>query len=224
MLGCLALALPLCAQVGPSINKPEPGQLRVTQANTCDCALALPVGTAIKIRLERALSTTMNKAGDRFSGRVTEPVRLAGKEVIPVGAAIEGHVMQTSEPRRIEGLPTIDLRPEYVVFPNGNRYGISAALVDTSNHPDVEVNEEGEIKGAGHDRNDQIEVAAGAGSGALIGGLAGGGKGLLIGTGIGVTATVAHWLSKHRSAEVPAGTELVMELSRPLALNNAVAQ
>jgi hypothetical protein len=52
----------------------------------------------------------------------------------------------------------------------------------------------------------------------LIGGLAGGGKGLLIGGAVGATATVTHWLAKHRSAMLPAGTELVMELNRPMTM------
>jgi hypothetical protein len=55
----------------------------------------------------------------------------------------------------------------------------------------------------------------------LIGGLAGGGKGVLIGGAVGATATIAHWLTKHKSAMIPAGTELVMELSRPVTLNAA---
>jgi len=38
---------------------------------------------------------------------------------------------------------------------------------------------------------------------------------------IGATATVTHWLSKHRSAMLPAGTELVMELSRLMVMTTA---
>jgi hypothetical protein len=51
------------------------------------------------------------------------------------------------------------------------------------------------------------EIGMGTGGGMLIGGLAGGGKGFLIGGAIGATVTVAHWLGKHRSAMLPAGTE-----------------
>jgi hypothetical protein len=40
----------------------------------------------------------------------------------------------------------------------------------------------------------------------------------LIGATIGATATVARWLGKKNSATLPAGTELVMELSRPLEM------
>jgi hypothetical protein len=46
---------------------------------------------------------------------------------------------------------------------------------------------------------------------------------LLIGAAIGATVTVTHWLGKHRSATLPAGTELVMELSRPMTMTTAVA-
>ena len=56
-----------------------------------------------------------------------------------------------------------------------------------------------------------------------VGGLIGGGKGVLVGGVIGATATVAHWLSKHNSAMLPAGTELDMELSRPLVMTAPAA-
>ena len=55
----------------------------------------------------------------------------------------------------------------------------------------------------------------------LAGGLMGGGEGALMGGGIGASATVAHWLSKRKWAALPAGPELVMELSRPMALTAA---
>jgi len=54
-----------------------------------------------------------------------------------------------------------------------------------------------------------------------VGGLIGGGKGVLVGGAIGATATVAHWLGKKSSAMLPAGTDLVMELSRPLQMTAA---
>jgi hypothetical protein len=179
----------------------------------------LPVGTAVRMKLETTLSTSINKPGDRFAGRVIEAVRLNGRDVIPVGASVEGHVLRASEPRRIAGLPTLDLRPETVILPNGQRMSMSASLVDSSNHPDVEINEEGEVKGRGHDGRDWKEMGIGAGAGTGIGLLAAGGKGALIGAGVGATASVAHWLVRRRSADVPAGTEVILELSRPMSLS-----
>jgi hypothetical protein len=73
------------------------------------------------------------------------------------------------------------------------------------------------------DAKDKTEIGIGTGGGMIIGGLADGGKGLLIGGAIGATVTVTHWLGKHRSAMLPAGTELVMELNRPMTMTMTVA-
>jgi hypothetical protein len=183
--------------------------------------MSLPAGTALKVKLETTLTTFSNKSGDAFSGRITEPVLLDGKTVLPIGATVQGRVVKTAEPRRISGKPTIDILPETVVLPSGERYVLNATLVDTSQRHGTDVNEEGEFKGPGHDRADMAEIGAGTGGGMLAGGLIGGGKGVVIGGLIGATATVTHWLSKKNSAILPAGTELTMELNRPMALTAA---
>lgn len=182
------------------------------------CNMALPAGTAVKVKLENTLSTSSSKEGDPFSGRVTEAVVLDGKTVIPIGASVKGRVTKVNEPRRIAGQPTIGIFPETVVLPNGERYMLNATLVDTSLRGGTDVNTEGQFKGAGHDGKDLTKIGMGTGGGMLVGGLIGGGNGLLVGGAIGATVTVAHWLGKHRSATLPSGTELVMELSRPMAL------
>jgi len=180
---------------------------------------SLPAGTPVKVKLETTLATFTSKAGDRFSGRVMETVVANGKEVIPVGATVQGRVTKVNEPRRIAGKPTIGIIPDTVVLPNGEKYALSAAMVDTNLRGGTDVNEEGQFKGAGHDGKDLAEVGLGTGGGMLIGGMAGGGEGLLIGGAIGASATVAHWLSKHRSGVMPAGTELQLELTRPMTMS-----
>jgi len=180
---------------------------------------SLPTGTALKMKLENTLATFSNKAGDPFSARVTEAVVIGGKTVIPIGTTVQGRVTKTSEPRRIAGKPTIAIFPETLVLPNGDRFTLNATLVDTNARHGTDVNTEGQFKGAGHDGKDLTQIGMGTGGGMLIGGLAGGGEGLLIGGAIGATATVTHWLAKHRSATLPAGTELVMELSHPMVMS-----
>jgi hypothetical protein len=184
---------------------------------------ALPTGTAVKMKLETTLATFSSKAGDPFSARVTEPVVMDGKTVIPIGTTIEGRVTKANEPRRIAGKPTIGIFPENLVLPNGDRFMLNASLVDTNVGHGTDVNQEGQFKGTGHDGKDLTEIGLGTGGGMLVGGLAGGGKGFLIGGTIGATVTVAHWLGKHRSAMLPAGTELVMELNRPMTMTMTVA-
>jgi hypothetical protein len=185
--------------------------------------LSLPAGTAFKVKLENTLSTFSSKEGDPFSGRVTQDVTLDGKTVIPIGATVQGRVTKVNEPRRIAGKPTIGIFPETVVLPNGERYTLNAVMVDTSLRNGTDVNTEGQFKGDGIDGKNLTEIGMGTGGGMLVGGLAGGGKGLLIGGGVGATLTVAHWLGKRRSAALPSGTELMMELSRPLAMTPETA-
>lgn len=183
-------------------------------------AQALPVGTAIKMRLETRITTTNNKPGDSFSGRVTEAVMLNGRTIIPVGSSITGTVVSVSEPRRIKGVPSINLHPQTVMLPDGANFAINAAIVDT-NLPRMNVDDEGRIQGSGHERRDTVEVAAGTTAGTVIGAMAGGVKGAFIGGAIGATATIAHWLSKSNSAAIPVGTEIIMELSRDMVINPA---
>jgi len=184
---------------------------------------SVPAGTALMVKLETTLATFSNKPGDPFQGRLSQPVTLDGKTLIPEGATVEGRVTKVNEPRRIAGKPTIGILPEAVILPTGERYFLDATLVDTNIGHGSDVNEEGQFKGSGHDRKDQVEVGGGAAGGMLVGGLIGGPPGILIGGAVAGTATTAHWLSKHRSAILPAGTELTLELNRPLTLGSTTA-
>jgi hypothetical protein len=184
--------------------------------------MSVPEGTPLKVKLQTTISTFSSKVGDPFQGKIIEPVVIGGKTLIPVGAMVEGRITRLSEPRRIKGKPTIGIFPEHIVLPDGQRFMLNAVLVDTDIHG-TDVNEEGQFKGSGHDRRDQIEVAGGTGAGMLIGGLIGGGPGLLIGGAVGAGATTTHWLVQRRSAVLPSGTDLMLELSRPMTMSNTAA-
>ena len=184
---------------------------------------SLPAGTAMKIKLQTTLATFSSKQGDTFTGRVTEPVSLNGKTIIPVGTTVEGTVGRVSEPRRVQGRPTIALFPHTVILPDGARYTLNATVVDTNLGNGTDVNQEGQFKGKARDRGDNIELVAGTAGAGTLGALAGGGKGFLVGAALGAGATTIHWLTKHHSAILPAGTELVMELSRPMEMSAAVS-
>jgi hypothetical protein len=177
----------------------------------------VPAGTALIVRLDTTLATFSNRVGDPFRGTIKQAVVVNGNAVIPAGATVEGRITKLSEPRRISGKPTIGILPEAVILPTGERYFLDATLTDT-NIPGTDVNTEGQFKGTGHDRRDQIETGAGAAGGMLVGGLIGGPAGVLVGGVVGAGATTGHWLAKHRSATLPAGTELTLELNRPLTM------
>lgn len=215
---------PDSAQANPT---PNPTEINLPPANAAQAGSApmisgqingsVPEGTTLMVKLETTLATFSNKAGDPFRGLVTQPVVLNGQTLIPAGATVEGRVTKVSEPRRIAGKPTLGILPEAVILPTGERYFLDATLVDT-NIAGTDVNTEGQFKGSGHDRRDQLEVGGGAAGGMLIGGLVGGPPGVLVGGVVGAGSTTAYWLTKHHSAVLPAGTELTLELNRQLSL------
>ena len=182
----------------------------------------VPAGTVLMVRLDTTLATFSNRVGDPFQGKITQPIVLNGKTVIPAGAIVEGRVTKVSEPRRIQGKPSLGILPEAVIMPTGERYFLDATLTDT-NIAGTDVSSEGQFKGTGHDRRDQLEVGGGTAGGMLVGGLIGGGPGVLIGGAVGATSTTVHWLAKHRSATLPAGTQLTLELNRPLTMTTTTA-
>jgi hypothetical protein len=193
----------------------EPLRVDSTPSVNHDQQLTLLVGTAIRMKLETPISTDSNRSGDVFAGRVVEDVRLGDKVIVPVGAALQGHITQVSSPRRIKGKPSIQLHPESIVMPNGDRYVINASVVDTNKMNGTDVDQEGRITGRTRTGRDNLELGAGAGAGGVIGAIVGGVKGSFIGAGIGAGGAIVHWLSKHNSASLPAGSEIVLELNRP---------
>src|ERR1700678_4713742 len=125
-------------------------------AGSCATTIAIaqtsapvPSGTALMVKLETTLATFSNKAGDPFQAKLTQPVLLNGKEMIPAGATIEGRVTKVAEPRRISGKPTIGILPEALILPNGERLFVDATLVDTNIGKGTDVNREGAFKGSG---------------------------------------------------------------------------
>lgn len=232
----VAAAVAALAQEAPDASKAKPSAARVaTNARTHTSepqpmpaattspapteTATLPVGTTVRMKLETMLSTNSSKRGDDFAGRVTEAVVLDGKTVIPVGASVTGHIMRSDAPRRIKGSPVIDLRPEAVTMPNGDQFAMRAYVVDTSDPRNLHVDEEGAIHGNGSDSTDLVTGALGVGGGMLAGSLVNGFKGLAVGAGIGGGAAFVRWMTRRHSETIPAGTELWMELSRPMSMS-----
>lgn len=191
----------------PPPPPPEPVKIRLAE------------GTRIAFSLNNALSTKTNQTGDPFSGVVSRPVQVGDTVAIPQGAVIRGTVGQVERPGRVSGRAYLGLRVDQLEMPDGQVYDLSASLTELDATRKEEVTEEGQVKGEGSKKRDAVTIGGGAGIGAAIGAIAGGGKGAGTGAAVGAGAgTAMVLLTRGKDVELPRGTELAIQLDRPLAV------
>ncbi len=186
---------------------PEPVRVRLAE------------GTKIAFALSDALSTKSNQPGDSFSGVVTRSVTVGGTIAIPEGTVVRGTVAHVERPGRVKGRGELGLSFDKLEFPNGQVYDLSASLTGLDEGEKESVTEEGQVKSEGTKKRDVTTIGAGAGIGAVIGAIAGGGKGAATGGAIGAGAgTAMVLLTRGKDVELKRGTELAIQLDRPLAV------
>jgi len=139
----------------------------------------IPSDTALRIRLDDTLTSVDSKVGDPFSATVVDHGEYRN-------ARVYGHVAQIDMSGRVKGNTSMVLRFDRLVLPDGRRAPIHAEIVELYHAPSGEkVDVEGVIESGGRGRKTIEHTAIGAGAGALLGGIFGGGKGAGIGSIIG---------------------------------------
>ena len=135
--------------------------------------ITLPRGTVIEVRLDRTLSTALDRAGTAFDAVLDTPVALDGKNVIASGTKFTGRVTTSDASGRLKGRAQLGITLGSFVV-DGHHYQIETSINRRS--------------GAAHKARNVTFIGGGAGAGALIGGLTGGGKGAGIGAAVGAGA------------------------------------
>ena len=177
-------------------------------------------GTKIAFALDEALSTKTHRAGDSFSGVVSQPVQIGGRVIIPEGSVVRGSVARSKRAGRIRGRAEMDLRLEQLELPDGQVFDLVATLTELDESEKETLGEEGEIVGQGSKKRDVATIGGGAGIGAAIGAIAGGGgKGAATGAGVGAAAgTAAVLLTRGRDIKLERGSQLALQLDRALTV------
>ncbi len=164
----------------------------------------VPQGTPLQVRLNQAVSTDQNRAGDRFTAVLAAPVVVNEAEVIPQGASVSGRVGNSAASGRLKGRAVLSLAVDRIEW-NGRTYEVVTAPVTRAS--------------ADHKKRNWALIGGGSGAGALIGGLAGGGSGALIGAGAGAAAgTAGAALTGKRQVRIPAESLLTFRLSQPVSV------
>jgi len=179
-----------------------------------DDTILLPAGTQIQVQLITTLSSKTNENGDMWSGKVVEPIFSNGKEIVPEGSFVDGHITYLKSPGHVKGRGEMRLVVDSISTPGAAKYKIVASLKDAEG-ADVK-DQEGTLQGPGKDgKGTAVETGIGAAAGAGVGAIVHGGSGALYGAGIGAAAGLIHGaLKKGKDIIVPAGLEITFVIPR----------
>ncbi|MBI2816918.1 MAG: hypothetical protein HYX72_08255 [Acidobacteria bacterium] len=184
--------------------------------------ITLPAGTQLHVVLETTLTTKTTKMGDPFRARLVVPVFANGLEALPMGTAVTGTVVSLKDPGRVKGRAEMQLRPDMIYLPDGRDISLGATVDSAKTDGDERIDrKEGTVKAGSKDGISAGKTAKGAAAGAGVGAIAGGGAGAAIGAGAaGAIALIHHTLKKGKDASLPAGSELVLEITRPVSFSD----
>src|SRR5712691_4571792 len=66
-------------------------------------AAEIPSGTVVHVRLLDTLDTKRNRAGDRFTATLDEPLVSGDRVIVPKGTPFRGHIVQARQSGRFKG-------------------------------------------------------------------------------------------------------------------------
>jgi hypothetical protein len=175
--------------------------LAVTSVARAGEVAPLPPGTELQVRVIERLSSETASVGDQFHGTLVVPVVVNGRTLFSKGADVTGEVVSVERSGRLSnpGVLALSLR---TVGWRGRTYEVTAETFV--------------IKGDSHAKSNVTKIGGGTAFGAIIGGLAGGGKGAAIGAGVGAAAgTGAAAATGKKPAEVESEAILTWVVSSP---------
>ncbi len=147
---------------------------------------SVPGNTVLLVELTNRLSTDVSQRGDRFEARVIEPQEFEG-------ATVGGRLTNVQRAGKATGRSQLQLDFDQIRLPGQSDWEqFNAQVVEivptAGQESGEEVDPEGGVRGKSTTKEDAIKVGGAAGIGAIIGGIAGGGKGAGIGAIIGGAA------------------------------------
>jgi len=194
-------ATPAAKSVTPAVAKPAPVPPPPPPPRT----FTLAAGTVVAVQTNYMLSTDAQKAGDKFTASLAEPIVSGDWVVAKEGSEVEGLVVVSTKGGRVKGRAELEVAITGLTLSDGQRVAVETAVDAT--------------QAASTTKKDAKTIAIAAGVGTAVGAIAGGGKGAAIGAAAGGGGGTALVLgTKGAPAEIPARSLIRFKVTRPLEI------
>jgi len=190
------------AQAAPFSGKNDSADAsKTTSKSLVPQEVVIPSGTAITVRLQNAVSSATSSPGDQFEAVLDQPIVVDGETIAPTGAQVTGRVVAARRSGRLT-------HPGYL--------RIALASMDVKGKTILLQSSSVMVAGAAHKKRNLAWIGGGAGGGALIGAIASGGTGALIGSAIGAAGgTGAACATNNKGVGFSPSSALAVNHSRP---------
>lgn len=218
------LAFFLLSTLAFSQTKPAAESVRASEAkDSNESTLTIPAGSKIPVALKHAISTKSAREGDAVYAATTFPFVLNEKVLVPAGTYVQGRISHVQKAGRVKGRAEVLIHFTTLIYPNGYTVVLPGAVENVPGAEKTAIKDkEGTIRQDSDTGKKVGTIASTAATGAVVGGLSQGGKGALIGAGVGGAAGTAIALLTHNTdVHLDAGATLEMVVQRPISLDAA---
>ena len=188
------------SQQSSSSNYPPP----IDYNGSGNSGLEIPAGSQLTVRMIDSVDSESSRMGDTFRASIDEPVTINGQTIIPRGADVVARLVDDQKSGKIQGRTILKLVLTSVTV-NGRPVDISTQ----------DVVKESSSRGA---RSAKV-IGGTAALGAVLGGIAGGGRGAAIGAGSGAAVgTGAQVITSGQRVRIPSESRLVFILTNGIRI------
>ena len=166
--------------------------------------ISIPADTTVTVRMIDAVNSDTARLGQTFRASLDEPIVVNGQEVVPRGADVLTKLVTDERSGKIEGRTVLTLALSTIT--------VNGWPVDVTSN---------DVQTASNSRGGRsAKVIGGATAlGAIIGGIAGGGKGAAIGAGSGAAVGAGtEVMTGGQKVKIPSETRLTFRLQNPVQL------
>jgi hypothetical protein len=166
--------------------------------------VTVPAGTTLRLELQSAVGSDSSSVEDTVRAALRQPVTVDGREVIPAGSEVVGHVTDVERSGRVKGRARVAYQFNSLHV-GGDEHDIRTAAISH-----LAPATKGE---------DAKKIAIGAGAGAALGAILGGGDGAAKGAAIGgAGGTGVVLATRGKEVSMGPGADVSTRLTSPLTL------